>query len=158
MHALPDVLAQVRTQPLFQLREKVPPLYIVGATPNAFRRIGVIVGGSFEGERMSGEVISGNDWQDVRRDDCTKLDVRLLLKTTDGALIVITYRFLRAGHASTLAKLDRGEPVDPASYYFRFIALFEIGSQKYDWINRIIAVGVGDRLADGPLHNVFEVL
>jgi hypothetical protein len=32
--ALPDVLTRVRTKRLFQLRVKVPPLYIVGATPN----------------------------------------------------------------------------------------------------------------------------
>jgi len=155
---LPEVLKTVRTKPLLVLRETVPPLYIVGATPNAFRRIGVVAGGSFEGERLSGVVVSGNDWQDVRRDNCTKLDVHLLLKTTDDALIVMTYQCLRAGEGNTLAQSDRGEPVEPASYYFRFIALFETADRKYDWINRIVAIGIGDRLADGPLYNVFEVL
>jgi Protein of unknown function (DUF3237) len=67
---LPDVLKSVRTRPLFLLREAVPPLVIVGQTPNAFRRIGVIQGGSFEGERLSGEVVTGNDWRDVRKDSC----------------------------------------------------------------------------------------
>jgi hypothetical protein len=155
---LPEVLTQVRTRPLFKLREAVPPLYVVGQTPNAFRRIGVVMGGDFEGERLSGEVVSGNDWQDVRKDECTKLDVRLLLKATDGALIVMTYQCLRAGSMETLAKLDRGEEVDPGSYYFRLIALFETSATKYDWINRIVALGIGKRLADGPLYNVFEVL
>jgi hypothetical protein len=158
IEALPDVLSQVRARPLFQLREAVPPLYVVGQTPNAFRRIGVVVGGAFEGERLSGDVVGGNDWQDVRKDDCTKLDVRLLLKTTDGALIVMTYQCLRAGPAERLAKRDRGEAVDPASYYFRFIALFETSSPAYDWINRIVAVAIGERPADGPLYNVFEIL
>jgi hypothetical protein len=156
--SLPQVLTQVRARHLFQLRETVPPLYVVGQTPNAFRRIGVVAGGAFEGERLSGEVVSGNDWQDVRKDDCTRLDVRLLLKINDGALIVMTYQCLRAGSAEILAKLDRGETVDPASYYFRFSALFETSVAKYDWINRIIAVGIGQRLADGPLYNVFEIL
>ena len=118
----------------------------------------MIVGGTVEGERLAGEVVSGNYWQDVRRDNCTKLDVRLLLKTTDGALIVMTYQCLRAGSASILERLDRGEANDPASYYFRFIALFETSAPKYDWINRIVAIGVGDRRADGPLYSVFEVL
>jgi hypothetical protein len=36
---LPDVLKSVRTRPLFLLREAVPPLVVVGQTPNAFRRI-----------------------------------------------------------------------------------------------------------------------
>jgi hypothetical protein len=155
---LPETLKTVRTKPLFVLRETVPPLYVVGPTPNAFRRIGVVTGGRFDGERLSGEVVSGNDWQDVRRDNCTKLDVRLLLKTDDGALIVMTYQCLRAGAATILEKLDRGEPVDPASYYFRFIALFETSAPSYDWINRIVAIGVGDRRADGPIYGIFEVL
>jgi Protein of unknown function (DUF3237) len=156
--SLPETLTSVRTQHLFVLRETVPPLYVVGPTPNAFRRIGMVVGGSFEGERLSGAVVSGNDWQDVRRDNCTKLDVRLLLKTTDGALVVMTYQCLRAGTANILERLDRGEAVDPATYYFRFVALFETSVPKYDWINRIVAIGVGHRLADGPLYSVFEVL
>jgi hypothetical protein len=155
---LPEVLTVVHTRPLFRLREAVPPLYVVGATPDAFRRIGVVVGGSFEGERLSGVVATGNDWQNVRHDNCTKLDVRLLLKTDDDALIVMTYQCLRAGAASVLEQLDHGEAVDPASYYFRFAAFFETGAAKYDWINRIVAIGIGSRLADGPLYNVFEVL
>jgi hypothetical protein len=156
---LPDILTSVRTRPLFQLREQVPPLFVVGQTPNAFRRIGVITGGSFEGERLAGEVLSGgNDWQSVRGDSCTKLDVRLLLKTTDGALIVMTYQVLRHGPPAVMQALDRGETVDPASYYFRLSGLFETGVAKYDWLNRIIAIGIGDRHPDGPVYRIFEVL
>jgi hypothetical protein len=155
---LPEPLRSVRSRPLFVLREQVPPLLVVGQTPNAFRRIGIVQGGSFEGERLSGEVVSGNDWQAVRTDSCIKLDVRLVLKTTDGALIVMTYQCLRAGPPSIIEKLDKGETVDPASYYFRMNPLFETGSPQYDWINRIIAIGVGHRLADGPIYSIFEIL
>jgi hypothetical protein len=155
---LPEALKSLRTRPLFVLREKVPPLFVVGQTPNAFRRIGVVPGGSFEGERLSGEVVSGNDWQAVRTDSCIKLDVRLLLKTTDDALIAMTYTCLRAGPPEVIEKLDRGEAVDPASYYFRMIPIFETAAPQYDWMNRIVAVGAGHRLADGPLYSIFEVL
>jgi Protein of unknown function (DUF3237) len=157
-HSLPEPLLSVRTRPLFVLREAVPPLIVVGQTPNAFRRIGVIQGGSFNGDRLSGEVVTGNDWQAVRTDSCIKLDVRLVLKTADGELIVMTYTCLRAGPPGVIEKLDRGEPVDPASYYFRMNPMFETGSRRYDWINRIIAIGIGHRLADGPVYNIFEVL
>jgi Protein of unknown function (DUF3237) len=156
--ALPETLKSVRTRPLFVLREQVPPLFVVGQTPNGFRRIGVVPGGTFEGERLSGEVVSGNDWQTVRTDSCIKLDVRLLLKTTDGALIVMTYTCLRAGTPDVIEKLDKGEAVDPSSYYFRMSPIFETSAAQYDWINRIIAVGVGHRFADGPLYSIFEVL
>ena len=156
--ALPESLKSLRMRSLFVLHEQVPPLFVVGQTPNGFRRIGVVPGGSFEGERLSGEVVSGNDWQSVRTDSCIKLDVRLLLKTTDGALIVMTYTCLRAGPPGIIEKLDRGEPVDPGSYYFRMTPFFETAAPQYDWINRIIAVGAGHRLPDGPLYSIFEVL
>jgi Protein of unknown function (DUF3237) len=157
--SLPEAPNSVRTRPLFRLREQVPPLYVVGQTPNAFRRIGVITGGSFEGERLSGEVVSGgNDWQSVGSDSCVKLDVRLLLRTTDGALIVMTYQVLRHGPPAVMLALDRGETVDPASYYFRLSGLFETAAPQYDWLNRIVAIGIGDRPPDGPIYSIFELL
>ena len=118
----------------------------------------MIQGGSFAGDRVSGEVVTGNDWQSVRTDSCIKLDVRLVLKTTDGALIVMTYQCLRAGPPDVIEKLDQGEAVDPTSYYFRMNPIFETSSTKYDWMNRIIAAGVGHRLPDGPLYSIFEIL
>jgi hypothetical protein len=155
---LPESLQNVKTRPLFVLREQVPPLLVVGQTPNAFRRIGIVQGGSFEGERLSGEVVSGNDWQAVRTDSCIQLDVRLVLRTTDGAFIAMTYQCLRAGPPSVIEKLDKGEAVDPTSYYFRMNPTFETSAPKYDWMNRIIAVGTGHRLPGGPVYSIFEVL
>jgi hypothetical protein len=159
LYDLPDVLKSVRTVPMFVMRLKVRPLLIVGATPGAYRRVGVVTGGSFEGERLSGAVLDGaSDWQTVRNDGSTTLNVRLVLKTEDGALIGMTYQGLRHGPADIIARIEKGEVVDPASYYFRINPLFETEAAKYDWINRVIAVGIGHRFADGPVYNVFEVL
>jgi hypothetical protein len=155
---LPEALKTLQVRPLFVMSLEVPPLFVVGATPDAFRRIGVIQGGSFEGERLSGVVLNGNDWQSVRNNSCNKLDVRLLLQTNDGALIVMTYQAMRTGPATIMEKLDKGEPVEPTSYYFRMNPTFETQAGKYDWINRIIAVGTGHRLAEGPLYSIFEVV
>jgi hypothetical protein len=159
MEDLPEGLRAVRTRPLFVVRLLVRPLQLVGATPASYRRIGVIPGGSFEGERLSGEVLEGgSDWQTVRPDATTTLDVRMVLKTTDDALICMTYRGLRHGPADVVARIDKGEVVDPTSYYFRISPLFETASAKYDWINRILAVGIGHRRPDGPIYSVFELL
>ncbi len=57
-----------------------------------------------------------------------------------------------------LARVDRGEEVDPASYYFRISAVFETATPKYDWLNRLLAVGVGHRRPDGPIYSLFELL
>ena len=98
------------------------------------------------------------DWQAVRTDSCIKLDVRLVLRTTDGALIVMTDQCLRAGPPSVIEKLDKGEAVDAGSYYFRMNPVFETSAPKYDWMNRMIAIGTGHRLPDGPIYSIFEVL
>ena len=155
---LSDSLKQITTRPLFVLQETIPPLLVVGETPNAFRRVGMVQGGSFKGDRLSGEVVTGNDWQVLRKDNCMKLDVRMVLKTTDGALITMSYTATRAGSAEILKKLDDGISVDPSEYYFRMVPTFETASAKYDWLNRIVAIGAGSRLADGPIYSIFEVL
>jgi hypothetical protein len=38
---LPDALKAIETRPLFVLREQIPPLLVIGQTPNAFRRVGL---------------------------------------------------------------------------------------------------------------------
>jgi hypothetical protein len=159
LNDLPEFMKNVRTKPMFAMRLDVRPLLIIGATPGAYRRVGVVTGGSFDGERLSGAVLDGaSDWQTVRNDGSTTLNVRLVLKTEDGALIGMTYQGLRHGPADIIARIEKGELVDPASYYFRINPLFETEAAKYDWINRVIAVGIGHRFADGPVYSVFEVL
>jgi hypothetical protein len=159
LNDLPDVLKSVRTMPMFVMRLDVRPLLIVGATPGGYRRVGVVPGGSFEGERLSGAVLDGaSDWQTVRSDGSTTLNVRLVLKTKDDALISMTYQGVRHGPPDVIARIEKGEVVDPTSYYFRINPLFETVAAEYDWINRVIAVGIGHRFADGPVYSVFEIL
>jgi len=95
---LPDALRRVQTRPLFVMRLAVRPLQMIGGAPGAFRRVGPVFGGSFAGERLSGEVLDGGaDWQVVRGDGATTLDVRLVLRTRDDALIGMAYRGIRQG-------------------------------------------------------------
>jgi Protein of unknown function (DUF3237) len=156
--ALPDTLKSVRTRPLFVMRLDVRPMQLVGATPAGFRRVGVVTGGSFEGQKLSGVVLEGgSDWQYVRSDAVT-LDVRLVLKTQDGSLITMTYKGFRHGPPAVLARIDQGETVDPSEYYFRSNPTFDTAAPAFDWLNRIIAVGIGHRRADGPVYSIFEVL
>jgi Protein of unknown function (DUF3237) len=155
---LPDALASVKTRPLFVMRLN-SRMQVIGPTSGYTRRVGAVPGGAFEGERLSGEVLdSGNDWQTVRGDSSVTLDVRLVLKTDDEAMIGMTYRGIRHGSPDILARIDRGETVDPSTYYFRTTSFFETASPKYDWLNRLIAVGIGHRTAEGPIYSLFELL
>src|SRR6202020_661463 len=120
LDSLPESLAGVKTLSLFVMRLNVRPLQIIGPVAGPVRRVGVVFGGSFEGERLSGEVLDGgSDWQTVRSDGSTTLNVRLVLKTKDDALIEMTYQGLRHGPPNVIEKIEKGEVVDPESYYFR---------------------------------------
>jgi Protein of unknown function (DUF3237) len=156
---LPDMLREVRTRPLFVMHLDVRPLQIIGATPDAYRRVGIVPSGVFEGERLSGRVLDGGaDWQNVRSNGSTALDVRLVLKTVDDALIGMTYRGIRHGAPEVIALVEKGEAVDPGDYYFRIAPLFETAATQYAWLNNVVAIGIGHRRADGPVYGIFEVL
>jgi Protein of unknown function (DUF3237) len=156
---LPASLRNLSLRPLFVMQLNVRPLQVIGETPGGFRRVGVVPGGSFSGTRLAGEVLEGgSDWQSVRRDGCTTLDVRLVLKTNDGALIAMNYRGLRHGPAEVISRMEKGESVDPAEYYFRIAPLFETAAPQYAWLNTIVALGTGHRQAGGPVYSVFELL
>ena len=152
-------MAELRTAHLFTLKLSVSGLQPIGATPSGQRRIGLVAGGTFEGKRLRGTVLPGGaDWLMDRSDGATTLDVRLVLQTDDGAAIGLTYRGIRHGPREVMERVGRGEAVDPASYYFRTALSFETAAAKYDWLNRVIAVGTGSRLPEGPVYDVFEVL
>jgi hypothetical protein len=70
----------------------------------------------------------------------------------------MTYRGLRHGPPDVMARIAKGETVDPSTFYFRITPVFETESERYDWLNRILAIGVGMRRADGPIYSIFELL
>jgi uncharacterized protein DUF3237 len=75
-----------------------------------------------------------------------------------GAAIAMTYRGVRHGPIDVIGRMERGEAVAPATYYFRINPMFETAAASYDWLNRILAIGIGHRRPDGPVYSVFEVL
>jgi len=92
---LPKEMNELRVRPLFTLLLAVDPPIVVGKTPGVDRRVGVITGGRFAGERLSGTLFpgGGSDWQSIRPGDGAWLiNVRIVLKTDDGAIIGMPYR------------------------------------------------------------------
>jgi uncharacterized protein DUF3237 len=118
----------------------------VGEIPAGRRRIIPIFGGHFQGPNLSGRVLPGGaDWQLLRSDGTAELDARYTLETDRGSLISVMNRGIRRGPADVLQKLNAGEQVDPASYYFRTVASFETGAVECAWLTRSIFLGVGER-------------
>ena len=159
LEKLPDVLKELKTRPLLVLRLAVGAAQAVGRTPNVNRLVGVLDHGTFEGERLSGDVLpGGSDWQSIADTGKTLLDCRLVLKTSDGELISIIYKGIRVNPPAVIASMKKGEAIHPDEYYLRITAVFETASEKYAWINNVMAVGVGDRQPSGPTYSIFEVL
>ena len=136
----------MRTRPLMTLRLSTAPTHNVGAGPHGSRVTFPIIGGSFEGDRLRGTVLTGgDDWTVARADGVVELDLRVTLETDDGVLIHMTFEGLRDDEA-------------PGAPYFRTVPRFETAEPKYSFLNRLLAVGTGEIRADGPVHVIEELL
>lgn len=154
-------MPELRSEFLMKLAIEVDPEpQARAAVPYGTRRITVITGGHFEGPRLRGRVVPGAcaAWVLVRSDEVVHLEARVTLQTDDGAWIYMTYPGIGAGSPEALAKVNTGRAASPDEYYFRTLPLFETGAEPYAWLNRIVAVGVGERTATGPVYDVFRIL
>jgi hypothetical protein len=130
----------------------------LGQTPWGERRLVSITGGHFDGPRLRGTIVPGGaDWQVIHADGMTTVDTRYALETHDGALIYIATRGVRWGPPPALARIFRGEAVDPAAYYFRVAAQLETGAPAYAWVNQRIFVGSAARLLQTVIYDLFAV-
>lgn len=149
----------LKTEFLMTLRIEVAESHLVGETPAGFRRIDVFGGGSFEGPKLKGRILSGGvDMLLRRKDGALQPDVRLTLETDDKALIFATYRGYRHGPPEVMEAIARGEMVPWERYYLRNAPFYETASAKYDWLNRVVSVGVGHREPKAAIYDIHEVL
>jgi len=132
----------MNARPLMRLRFTTAPTAQIGQTPHGTLTIFPITGGSFDGERLRGRVIGGADWVTAAADGTFELDLRVTLETDDGALIHMTFTGVR----------------DDATHYFRTLPRFETAAPQYAFLNRLLAVGIGEIQADGPVHVIEEIL
>jgi hypothetical protein len=122
-------------------------------------RVIPVTGGTFEGPSLKGELIPGTtaDWLRVEPDGTAHMDVRLVMRTEKGQHFYMQYSGVRSGPPEVLAKLGRGEAVAPSEYYFRIAVRFETSDPELAWLNRVLAVGVGQRPPAGPTYDVYVV-
>jgi hypothetical protein len=118
-----------------------------------------ILGGPVSGARLNGRVLPGGaDWQIVAADGSIDLHARYTLESDAGALVQVDSNGMRHGPPDVLARLGRGEDVDPSLYYFRTVMRFETAHPSTDWLNRILALARGAREKNAVRLDVYEVL
>jgi len=143
---------------LMAIAAEVGEVVSMGPAPLGERRVVAITGGTFAGPLLRGEVLGGADWQIVRRDGAIELDARYALKEARGGLIQVVSQGLRHGPPDVLARLARGEDVDPAAYFFRTFMRFETGAPELAFLNTTLAVATAQRHARRVELQCFRVL
>ena len=101
---------------------------MIAKGPNGTRVVVDASSGTFEGPKLKGTVKApGGDWVTVRPDGVLQLDVRVLLETDDGAIILMQYKGIGVDGGSNI----------------RTAPLFETGDERYAWLNSVQAVAHG---------------
>ncbi|HEY5754967.1 MAG TPA: DUF3237 domain-containing protein [Steroidobacter sp.] len=151
---------EVRSRFAFEAQVTVDTPLVIGPSAHGLRRIVPIRGGEVIGPLLQGKVLPGGaDWQFVRPDGVLQIEAKYTLQAADGALIMVTNRGLRHGPPEVIAKLARGEAVDPSLYYFRTSAEFEAPlDSKHAWLNRALFIGIAQRTASAAIIKFHELL
>ena len=143
----------------FEIDVEVATPLDLGQTQAGHRRIVPIAGGLVSGPKLQGRVLPvGADWQILHSDGAMDLDARYTIQSDDGSLVYVVNRGVRNGPPEVLARLNRGERVDPAAYYFRSTASFETSAPQHAWLTRAVVVGVGERYPDKVVIRFWELL
>jgi hypothetical protein len=141
-----------------ELHVKVGAPIEVGDIAAGRRRIIPILGGTFEGSGLKGQVLEGGaDWQIVQRDGLSVLDTRYTLRTERGQLIYIQNAGVRHAPPEIAAKLLAGQDVDPSLVYFRTAPTFETAAPDLQWLTRSIFVATGERHPTDVVIRVWKV-
>jgi hypothetical protein len=135
---------------------------VVGLNSRGRRRIIPITGGEVSG-RLNGIVLPGGaDFQLVIGDTLAELDARYMLQLVDpswaGAHVYVHNRALRRGSPEDIARLVRGEVVDPSAIYFRCAPTFEVSHPALAWMTESLFIGTGARFPDRVEMRFFRVV
>lgn len=155
---------RLKSEPLCCAAFEVGDILPLGPSPWTNRRVGYITGGRFEGERLKGDILpGGGNWPQsaVGPDGAAvgTFDARSVWKTDDGAIIYVAY----TGRSHIPADVgeafrDPAQPyVDPSRYKLHIAPVFETPDPRYAWLNTVLAVGVGERVAGGVRHYIYAI-
>ena len=123
-------------------------------------RVAVYAKGGTVSGRITGKVMpmSGGDFPLIRADGVIDFDARYLLELDDGTPVYMQNRGYRWGTADAMARMARGEPVEPGEYYMRVAPRFDVPQGPHDWLDRYVFVGVAEKTPGGNRIHYFQVL
>jgi hypothetical protein len=154
-----EQLPEPRLTLVYRLEATLGQPLDLGERPQGHRRIVPLTGGRFAGPELRGTLLPGAsaDWQTVLPDGTALGDIRYTLQTDRGELLYVQSHSIRHGSPEVLARLARGEDVDPSEYTFRTSTRIETAAADLDWLNKGIFISVGGREAAGVIYETYLV-
>jgi hypothetical protein len=156
-------------EPAFTVDARLGPMEDHGMTRAGHRRVFPIAGGRVSppvsgtgdgpfGGLLEAEILPGGaDWQIVRPDGSIEIDTRYSARTPAGEFVHFRTSGVRSGPPAVLAALLRGEPVDPAEYYFRVAVYLETSAPRLAVLQRSVFVASAVRGADSVAYTAYRV-
>lgn len=125
---------------LFRMDLDLGEKQVMPRGPHGTRVFAHVLSGRVDGPKISATVAPGADWVTVRQDGWAQLDVRLVLTTTDGAVIAMEYKGVLG---------PDGNP--------RSAPLFQAAADEYQWLNHVQAIAIGTPRQDGVTYEVYAL-
>ena len=154
-----DPLAAPLLERFADLSVQVAAPIEVGAVGHGTRRVIPILGGACVARDWSARVLAGGaDFQLIVNERMARLEARYVLETDAGDRIYVQNDAVRTAAPEVMARLIRGEPVDPADVYFRCVPRFETSAPSLAWMMERVFLGTGLRRPSEVAMRFFEVL
>ena len=122
--------------------------------------IGYIESGEIQGPALNGRILpGGGDWPALSNDGRNDylVNVRAVWETHDGAIIYVQYYGFIAVPPQLASDGANLADLDPSQYYFRTAPTFRTGDERYWWLNKILAVGIGRFTSTGLGYRIYQI-
>lgn len=156
---MPEEFFEPALEHLFDLHADLHAAQSLGRTPVGVRNIVPLKSGRITGPKLNGELLgeAAADWSTFRTDGSMQIDVRLTIKTDDGALIYCNYGGLIVAEPAVAAQLFSGQDVPLRDYYQYITPVFLTGDERYAWLNQVVSVGRGRVLPGAVEYRVWAL-
>lgn len=120
---------------------------VVAGGPFGTKVVATVTEATFVGPKINAtgiDGVAGGDWLTILADGNFALDVRVSLRTDDGADIYVTYTGMGSRNEDGTASI-------------RTAPRFETGDERYAWLNNLFCVAIGATTPDGVEYEVYAV-
>ena len=151
-------MLEFKLEHIFSFNGNLANPEMIGPVAEGIRINFYSAGGEITGPKLKGRVLAvGGDWFIVRRDGIGLLDVRTTFESSDGALILATYKGIIDFGEDAFEMFLRGDMPDTAQ--IRTSPQFSTSHPDYLWMNRLQCVGIGEfrKASNNAVYDIYTI-